>query len=105
MSNIRAIGAGLGIVLTAALIAGCGGGGGSQPASTVVSSGTTPVTPALTAQSAPLTVTVTIPSAKTASSERRSPTYVSPATTQIVAYALPSNTSASARRAAGRPVP
>jgi hypothetical protein len=99
MKHLKPTGAGIGILLAAALVAGCGGGGHSASPLAGVTSNTGTGGSGTTTQSgasAPITVTVNIPPASQTASARRNPAYVSPATSYIQAYALPSNTSNSA---------
>jgi hypothetical protein len=96
MKHLKPIAAGVGVLLAAAIIAGCGGGSGSGTLAGVNpatgSSGNTTTTQSSATQA--VTITVTIPPAAQTASYRRNPAYVSPATTSISATAYPNNVSA-----------
>jgi hypothetical protein len=92
MNHLRPIGAGVGILLAAALIVGCGGGShGSGPLAGVgsTSGSTSGTVPVQSSQTAAVTVTVRIPPASQTAAARRNPAYVSPATSYITVSASP----------------
>jgi hypothetical protein len=100
MKHLKPIAAGVGVLLAAALVAGCGGGGHGSGTLAGVGSNSGSTGGGTTAQSsstAAITITVKIPPSSQTASYRRNPAYISPATYSIEAYAEPSNISNSAQ--------